>query len=184
MRNTAHVGSFGGYWWHVTVFSIYVILASPFSGYFPDVLTYVNWRRVDYSSWSTNIYHARYNPRHPLSQACDHRHPVCRAGLWLLDWTKNTKVAITERCHYPSWSKIDGAKRLSFISCWHTSFKRIKTTSVSAPVSSQPGRGQTTICPDCKTIFALISEGARGWNTRPHRICLACYRARRGRRPS
>ncbi|KAI0233596.1 hypothetical protein LSAT2_016186, partial [Lamellibrachia satsuma] len=34
------------------------------------------------------------------------------------------------------------------------------------------------------TVFALFSEGARGWNTKPHRVCLACYRARRGRRPS
>ena len=65
-----------------------------------------------------------------------------------------------------------------------SSFKRITTTSVPAPVSSQPGRGQTAICPDCKTVFALFSEGARGWNTKPHRVCLACYRARRGRRPS
>ena len=46
-------------------------------------------------------------------------------------------------------------------------FKRI-TTSVPAPVSSQPGRGQTTICPYCKTVFTLLSEGARGWNTKPY----------------
>ena len=67
-----------------------------------------------------------------------------------------------------------------------SSFKRITTTSAPAPVSSQPRRGQTTICLDYKTVFALFSEGARGrgWNTKPHRVCRSCYRARRGRRPS
>ena len=49
-------------------------------------------------------------------------------------------------------------------------------------VSPQSGRGQVGTCPECKTNFALFSEGARGWNTKPHRICQACYKAHRTKR--
>ena len=32
--------------------------------------------------------------------------------------------------------------------------------------------------------FKLFTEGALGWNTKPHTVCLACYRSRRrNRRP-
>ena len=43
-------------------------------------------------------------------------------------------------------------------------------------------RSLTALCQDCKQTFALFSEGARGWNTRPHRQCITCYRGRRVRR--
>ena len=43
-------------------------------------------------------------------------------------------------------------------------------------------RQQTAQCPKCSDTYKLYSEGRFGWNTRPHRICLKCYKERR--RPS
>ena len=61
-----------------------------------------------------------------------------------------------------------------------SSFKRGRAVSAAQPPPSD--RSQTALCPDCKQTFALFSEGARGWNTRPHRQCIKCYRGRRVRR--
>ena len=61
-----------------------------------------------------------------------------------------------------------------------SSFKRGIPVSAAQPPPSD--RSQTALCPDCKHTFALFSEGARGWNTRPHRQCIKCYRGRRVRR--
>ena len=47
-----------------------------------------------------------------------------------------------------------------------SSFKRGRPVSAAQPSPSD--RSQTALCPDCKQTFALFSEGARGWNTRPH----------------
>ena len=60
-----------------------------------------------------------------------------------------------------------------------SSFKRGRPVSAAQPPPSD--RSQTALCPDCKQTF-LSSEGARGWNTRPHRQCIKCYRGRRVRR--
>ena len=35
------------------------------------------------------------------------------------------------------------------------------------------------LCPDCGDSFKLFTEGSRGWNKKPHQICINCYRARR-----
>ena len=61
-----------------------------------------------------------------------------------------------------------------------SSFKRGRPASAAQPLPSD--RSQTALCPDCKHTFALFSEGASGWNTRPHRRCIECYRGRRVRR--
>ncbi len=61
-----------------------------------------------------------------------------------------------------------------------SSFKRGRPVSAAQPPPSD--RSQTALCPDCKQTFVLFSEGARGWNTRPHRQCIKCYRGRRVRR--
>ena len=53
---------------------------------------------------------------------------------------------------------------------------------VSAAQTPPSGRSQTALRPDCKQTFALFSEGARGWNIRPHRQCIKCYRRRRVKR--
>ena len=62
-----------------------------------------------------------------------------------------------------------------------SSFKRSKATLPSPPVlhSQQNDRTQTARCPDCKKPFAIYTEGARGWNTLPHRQCITYYRAQR-----
>ena len=61
-----------------------------------------------------------------------------------------------------------------------SSIKRGRPVSAAQPPPSD--RSQTALCPDCKQTFVLFSEGARGWNTRPHRQCINCYRGRRVRR--
>ena len=61
-----------------------------------------------------------------------------------------------------------------------SSFKRGRPAPAAQTLPSD--RSQTALCPDCKQTFALFSEGARRWNTRPHRQCIKCYRGRRVRR--
>ena len=61
-----------------------------------------------------------------------------------------------------------------------SSFRREKATPTGT--QSTPDRNRTAMCPDCKQTFSLFSEGARGWNTRPHRQCIKCYRAQRSSR--
>ena len=60
-----------------------------------------------------------------------------------------------------------------------SSFKLGRPASAAQPHPSD--RSQTALCPYCKQTFALFSEGARGWNTLPHRQCIKCYRGRRVR---
>ena len=43
-------------------------------------------------------------------------------------------------------------------------------------------RNQTGTCPDCKGTFPLFTECAHGWNTRPHKQCITCYRTQRSKR--
>ena len=57
-----------------------------------------------------------------------------------------------------------------------TSFKRGRPVSATQPPPSD--RSQTALWPECKQTFALFSKGARGWNTRPYRRCIKCYRGR------
>ena len=61
-----------------------------------------------------------------------------------------------------------------------SSFKRGTPVSAAQPPPSD--RSQTALCPNCRQTCALFSEGARDWNTRPHRQCIKCYRGRRVRR--
>ena len=42
-------------------------------------------------------------------------------------------------------------------------------------------RNQSAPCPDCGKNYSLFSEGPSGWNKRPHKQCLECYRAKRNR---
>ena len=37
-------------------------------------------------------------------------------------------------------------------------------------------------CPDCKTLFKIFMEETWGWNTKPHTVCLNCYRVRSRRK--
>ena len=62
-----------------------------------------------------------------------------------------------------------------------SSFRRqTRTTPVPPrPVASSPDRMQRAPCPECRKPYPLFTEGARGWNTRPHRMCLECFRLQR-----
>ena len=38
---------------------------------------------------------------------------------------------------------------------------------------------QTADCPVCKEKYRMFTEGRSGWNTKPHRQCVKCYKERR-----
>ena len=67
-----------------------------------------------------------------------------------------------------------------------SSFRQQQTspTEATRSIPSTADRAREARCPDCKNLFKLFTEGARGWNTKPHRVCLACYRSRRRNRRS
>ena len=54
-----------------------------------------------------------------------------------------------------------------------SAFKRQKTASVAHD------RSEKSPCPDCKQLFSLYSKAPRGWNSKPHTLCLDCFRSRR-----
>ena len=68
---------------------------------------------------------------------------------------------------------------LSSISTFKQTKQAQPTTPPSAPVPTQSDRDRVATCPDCKTSYKIFAEGARGWNTKPHKVCINCYRARR-----
>ena len=60
-------------------------------------------------------------------------------------------------------------------------------TTHPIPQVSQPSivdRTQCIPCPHCGEMFPKYSEGVRGWNSRPHEMCIKCFRARRRSRRS
>ncbi|XP_078377784.1 uncharacterized protein LOC144660939 [Oculina patagonica] len=65
-----------------------------------------------------------------------------------------------------------------------SSFKR-QQDPPKEPPSATPSRVDQTrqaTCPDCKSLFKIFTEGTRGWNTKPHTVCINCYRVRRRRK--
>ena len=64
-----------------------------------------------------------------------------------------------------------------------SSFQRLKTQQTS-PTQTQAhvDKGKQALCPDCRSTFKVFTEGSRGWNIKPHQVCIDCYRARRRRR--
>ncbi len=64
-----------------------------------------------------------------------------------------------------------------------TSFQRLKSQHTRPEATPPPAdRNKEIPCPDCKTSFPIFTDGAHGWNTKPHQICTECHRARRRRR--
>ena len=57
-----------------------------------------------------------------------------------------------------------------------SSFKR--QSSASATQLPQTSTKQAT-CPECKSLYHIFTQGPRGWNKKPHKVCLNCYRVRR-----
>lgn len=67
-----------------------------------------------------------------------------------------------------------------------SSFRRQQNRAPVFPGQSpsQLDQAKEATCPDCETLFKVFTEGSREWNTKPHQICIKCYRARRrGKRP-
>ena len=62
-----------------------------------------------------------------------------------------------------------------------SSFRRQQKTKTPEAISSAV-KSQTAACPDCGNTYALYSEGATGWNAKPHRQCIDCYRKSRSKR--
>ena len=65
-----------------------------------------------------------------------------------------------------------------------SSFKR-QQEPPKEPSSATPSRAdqaKQAVCPDCKNLFKIFTEGTRGWNSKPHTVCIHCYRVRRRRK--
>ena len=62
-----------------------------------------------------------------------------------------------------------------------STFRRQKNTltSTGTPTPSHTDRAKEATCPECKGTFKIFTEGARGWNNKPQKVCITCYRARR-----
>ena len=58
--------------------------------------------------------------------------------------------------------------------------RKLPATTVPAP--SPADRAKEATCPDCRHTFRVFTEGARGWNEKPHQLCIDCYRANRRRK--
>ena len=72
---------------------------------------------------------------------------------------------------------------MSAVSSFQRKQNRVPPTlTIPHPTPSQTDRTKQVPCPDCKQPFNIFSEGARGWNSKPHQVCIDCYRARRRRR--
>ena len=65
-----------------------------------------------------------------------------------------------------------------------SSFKRQQEPPKEPPLAtpSRADQAKQAACPDCKNLFKIFTEGTRGWNTKPHTVCLNCYRVRRRRK--
>ena len=58
-------------------------------------------------------------------------------------------------------------------------FKKSKSSLHSRHLTTE--QLQTADCPVCKEKYRLFTEGRSGWNTKPHRQCVKCYKERRRR---
>ena len=57
---------------------------------------------------------------------------------------------------------------------------RPDTTTMKPPPPPSPAdQSKEATCPDCHQRFKIFTEGARGWNTKSHQVCITCYRTRR-----
>ena len=79
------------------------------------------------------------------------------------------------------------------LSAYRRSTKSAATTSFSTKLHLQDkrrfmpsasDRARTASCPDCGMTFHLFTELRRGWNTKPHERCAACWRTWKNNRRS
>ena len=55
--------------------------------------------------------------------------------------------------------------------------KRLPPNLVKIP--SQVNRAKEATCPGRHNAFKVFNEGSRGWNEKPHQMCIEYYRANR-----
>ena len=60
-----------------------------------------------------------------------------------------------------------------------SSFKRqnIPPQLPHSTTSTQTDRNKRVSCPECKKLFNVYTEGPKGWNSKPHQMCIDCFRA-------
>ena len=60
-----------------------------------------------------------------------------------------------------------------------STFRRQKniSTPTGTPTPSNADRAKEATCLECKGTFKIFTEGARGCNTKPHKVCITCYRS-------
>ena len=49
---------------------------------------------------------------------------------------------------------------------------------------SAPDKAKTAPCPDCGSAFHLFTQKSRGWNKKPHKRCVNCWKRRRNENKS
>lgn len=52
-----------------------------------------------------------------------------------------------------------------------------KTQASPTFIPSQADQNREATCPECMGSFKVFTQGTREWNTKPHQICINCYRA-------
>ena len=52
-------------------------------------------------------------------------------------------------------------------------------TTTQHPTPSPADQAKEATCPNCKQRYKQFTEGPRGWNSKPHQVCLSCFRERR-----
>ena len=57
--------------------------------------------------------------------------------------------------------------------------KRRKSPPNPVPTPSQADQAKEATCPSCHIAFKVFTEGARGWNEKPHQMCIECHKANR-----
>ena len=63
-----------------------------------------------------------------------------------------------------------------------STFRRQQKATTVQPTPLQVDRSKHGQCPDCHKSYQLFTQGAKGWNSKPHALCIDCWRARRRRK--
>ena len=56
-----------------------------------------------------------------------------------------------------------------------SSFRRLKKSNTESNV---PDRSKQILCPSCSKLFSLYRKRRNGWNAKPFKMCLDCWRAK------
>ena len=98
--------------------------------------------------------------------------------LDILTTPVNDVVALVENKEWPATPHLPQTSQLSQPS--NANSASHQQTPPHAPPPAD--RSRQAVCPDCRTLFLVFKEGVRGWNKKPHQVCINCYRTRRQKR--